>query len=84
MIEMKCPFCNSKMEKGEINQDRYSLKWKSENRSVKSVKLTSFLTKTYVEAYLCRDCNILHKVAKNALTIRATVIFINVALIIIF
>ena len=35
MIEMKCPFCNSKMEKGEINQDRYSLKWKSENRSVK-------------------------------------------------
>ena len=57
MIEMKCPFCNSKMEKGEINQDRYSLKWKSENRSVKSVKLTSFLTKTYVESYLCRDCN---------------------------
>lgn len=57
MIEMKCPFCNSKMEKGEINQDRYSLKWKSENRSVKSVKLTSFLAKTYVEAYLCRDCN---------------------------
>lgn len=51
------PFVIQKMEKGEINQDRYSLKWKSENRSVKSVKLTSFLTKTYVEAYLCRDCN---------------------------
>lgn len=56
-MEMKCPFCNSKMEKGEINQDRYPLKWVSENHSAKSVKLTSLLTKTYVEAYLCRDCN---------------------------
>ena len=54
---MKCPYCNSKMEKGEINQDRYPLKWKSENRSVKSVKLTSLLTKTYVEEYMCRECN---------------------------
>ena len=54
---MKCPYCNSKMEKGEINQDRYPLKWKSENRSVKSVKLTSLLTKTYVEAYMCGECN---------------------------
>ena len=25
--------------------------------SAESVKLTSLLTKTYVEAYLCRDCN---------------------------
>ena len=57
MMEIKCPFCNSKMEKGEINQDRYSLKWVSENHRAKSVKLTSLLTKTYVEAYLCRDCN---------------------------
>ena len=44
---MKCPYCNSKMEKGEINQ----------NRSVKSVKLTSLLTKTYVVAYMCGECN---------------------------
>ena len=45
------------MEKSEINQDRYPLKWVSENHSVKSVKLTSLLTKTYVDAYLCRNCN---------------------------
>ena len=35
MTEMKCPFCNSKMEKGEISQDRYPLKWVSENHSTK-------------------------------------------------
>ena len=46
-----------KMEKGEINQDRYSLKWKSEKKGAKSVKLTSMLTQTYVDAYLCRNCN---------------------------
>ena len=45
------------MEKGEINQDRYPLKWVSENHGTKSVKLTSLLTKTYVKAYLCRECN---------------------------
>jgi hypothetical protein len=45
------------MEKGEINQDRYALKWKSEKKGAKSVKLTSMLTQTYVDAYLCRNCN---------------------------
>ena len=30
MMEMKCPYCNSEMEKGEINQDRYGLYWKCE------------------------------------------------------
>ena len=40
MMEMKCPYCNSEMEKGEINQDRYALKWKSEKKGAKSVKLT--------------------------------------------
>lgn len=52
MMEMKCPYCNSEMEKGEINQDRYALKWKSEKKGAKSVKLTSMLTQTYVDAYL--------------------------------
>ena len=57
MMEMKCPYCNSEMEKGEINQDRYALKWKSEKKGAKSVKLTSMLTQTDVDAYLCRNCN---------------------------
>lgn len=57
MMEMKCPYCNSEMEKGEINQDRYALKWKSEKKGAKSVKLTSMLTQTYVDACLCRNCN---------------------------
>ena len=52
MMEMKCPYCNSEMEKGE-----YALKWKSEKKGAKSVKLTSMLTQTYVDAYLCRNCN---------------------------
>ena len=55
MMEMKCPYCNSEMEKGEINQDRYALKWKSEKKGAKSVKLTSMLTQTYVDAYLCQE-----------------------------
>ena len=42
---------------GKINQDRYALKWKSEKKGAKSVKLTSMLTQTYVDAYLCRNCN---------------------------
>ena len=45
------------MEKGIINQDRYPLKWKSEGPKAKKIKLTSFMEKTYVEAYLCSDCN---------------------------
>lgn len=53
---MQCPYCNSEMEKGIINQDRYPLKWKSEEPNAK-IKLTSFLEKTYVEAYLCNNCN---------------------------
>ena len=53
MMEMKCPYCNSEM----VNQDRYALKWKSEKKGAKSVKLTSMLTQTYVDAYLCRNCN---------------------------
>ena len=52
-MEMKCPYCNSEMEKGEINQDRYALKWKSEKKGAKSVKLTSMLTQTYASTYVC-------------------------------
>ena len=54
---MQCPYCNSEMEKGIINQDRYPLKWKSEGPNAKKIKFTSFLEKTYVEAYLCYNCN---------------------------
>lgn len=54
---MQCPYCNSEMEKGIINQDRYPLKWKLEGPNAKKIKLTSFLEKTYVEAYLCNNCN---------------------------
>ena len=57
MTKEKKNYCNSEMEKGEINQDRYALKWKSEKKGAKSVKLTSMLTQTYVDAYLCRNCN---------------------------
>lgn len=42
---MQCPYCNSEMEKGIINQDRYPLKWKSEGPNAKKIKLTSFLEK---------------------------------------
>ena len=57
MMEMKCTYCNSEMEQGEINQVRYALRWKSEKKGAKSVKLTSMLTQKYVDAYLCRNCN---------------------------
>ena len=45
---MECPYCNAKMEEGKLKQDRYALKWKSNERRSKNVKLTSFLTQTYV------------------------------------
>ncbi len=43
---MECPYCNAKMEEGKLKQDRYALKWKSNERRSKNVKLTSFLTQT--------------------------------------
>ena len=42
---MQCPYCNSEMEKGIINQDRYPLKWKSEGPNAKKIKLTSQISK---------------------------------------
>ena len=54
---MQCPYCNYEMEKGIINQEKYTLKWKSEKNKKKKIKLTSFMEKTYVEAYLCNNCN---------------------------
>ncbi len=56
---MVCPYCNIKMEKGKINQDRYALKWRPQdgNSQSKKIKLTSFMEKPYVYAYLCRGCN---------------------------
>lgn len=56
---MKCPYCDSEMEKGMMRQDRYALKWISDDPIFKrkKIKLTNWLNKTYVDAYLCSKCN---------------------------
>lgn len=39
---MECPYCNAKMEEGKLKQDRYALKWKSNERRSKKRKTHQF------------------------------------------
>lgn len=57
-----CQFCEKEMEPGVIYCDRYALKWVSsrEDKGIpstfKGIKLTNFIDKPYVDAYMCKNC----------------------------
>lgn len=58
---MNCPYCNKPMEKGEIPQDRYALKWKPEDPTKtplgkKHLLLSNMYESKRCVAYLCADC----------------------------
>ena len=61
---MKCPFCKEEMETGTISQDRYALKWVSEDANkgllnftpfIKGIKLTSMSNLT-VKVFHYENC----------------------------
>ncbi len=61
---MKCPFCKEEMKTGTISQDRYALKWVSEDTDkgllnftpfIKGIKLTSMSNLT-VKVFHCEKC----------------------------
>lgn len=58
---LNCPYCNKPMERGEIPQDRYALKWKPDNPSgihlsKKDIMLSNLYENKKCIAYLCEDC----------------------------
>ena len=61
---MKCPFCKEEMKTGTISQDRYALKWVSEDANkgllnftpfINGIKLTS-MTNLTVNVFHCEKC----------------------------
>ena len=60
---MKCPYCQSEMEKGHIDQGRFSLYWVSDKRKPDSflpvhenIKLSSLFAGGRIITYRCGNC----------------------------
>lgn len=62
---MKCPWCNSEMELGSIQKDRYSIKWVPDRNDqgiwnftvfVDGIKLISKEDNSRIKVFYCKDC----------------------------